>query len=312
VLAGTRPALFVVVDSANVARAISLAKEFSLSSVLIGSGAESVELGAIDAIKAAGYPVVLPLAYPDKPKVDDPEEALNVTLEDLEKYDAAPGNPAKLSQAGIAIALGTCRLSSAGDFPANIRKALARGLSADAALAALTTVPARIFGADKELGSIETGKIANLVVYDGVPAAGGNGIFDEKAKPVFVFVDGVKFDIEQKKSKGDPNAKVDPRGTWSITFTIGGRTTNRAWTIKGKPGDYSGTAETQAGLVGFSSVKLAGNEMTVVMPPREGRSSQEITVIITGETLEGSGEFGSGMSYSVKGTRTSGPEGGSL
>ncbi|HEY3176481.1 MAG TPA: amidohydrolase family protein [Candidatus Polarisedimenticolia bacterium] len=311
VLSGRTPAIFDIKESANVARAISLSREFSLASILVGSGAETVELGAIDAIKASGYPVVLPIAYPDKPKVDEPEEALNVSLQDLEKYDAAPENPARLSRAGIPFALGTCRLASAADFPANLRKALERGLAADAALAALTTAPARVFGIEKELGTIEAGKIANLVVFEGAPA-GGNGVFDEKAKAVLVFVDGVKYEIEHKKSKGDPNAKVDPRGTWSITFTIGGRAVNRTWTIKGKEGDYSGTAETQAGLVEFTSVKLAGNEMTVVMPAQGGRPSQEITVVITGETLEGSGEFGGGMSYSVKGTRSSGPEGGSL
>ena len=207
------------------------------------------------------------------------------------------------------------RLASAaispGDFPANLRKAIDRGLKTETALAALTTVPAKTFGVEATLGTLSSGKIANLVVYDGAPAD-GKGIFDEKAKPIHVFVDGWKFDIEQKKSKGDPNAKVDPRGVWSISLTIAGRTVNRTWTIKGREGSYTGTAETQAGLVELSSVKMAGNEMTVVFPPQGGRPSQEIVVVITGETLEGSGEFGTGTSYTVKGSRTSGPEGGSL
>ena len=311
VVTGRATAIFDIRDSGNVTRAISLAREFSLKTVLIASGAESAELGAIDAIKSSGYAVVLPLAFPDKPKVDDSDEALNVSLDDLTRWDVAPENAAKLTAAGISFSLGTCRLASPGDFPGNLRKALDRGLTAQTALAALTTVPARTFGVEAMLGTLAAGKIANMVVYDGAPAE-GKGIFDEKARPVHVFVDGWKFDIEQKKSKGDPNAKVDPRGIWSINFTIGGRAVNRAWTIKGKEGDYSGTAETQAGLVEFGSVKLAGNEMTVVMPAQGGRPSQEIVVVITGDSLEGSGEFGSGMSYTVKGSRTSGPEGGSL
>ena len=200
---------------------------------------------------------------------------------------------------------------AASEFPARLRKALDRGLGAQTALAALTTEPARVLGLERVLGTIEAGKIANVVVWDGAPD-GERGVFDEKAKPSSVFVDGVKFDIEQKKSKGDPGAKVDPRGTWSIQLTVGGRTLTRTWTITGSSGDYAGTAETQRGVVTFSSVKLAGNEMTVVMPADGNRPSQELTVIITGEEMEGSGEFPGGTTYTVKGARTAGPEGGLL
>jgi hypothetical protein len=309
VAAGRTPAIFDVKDAADVLRAVEIAREFSLHAMIVGSGAESVEPGSVGALKKSGFPVILPLAYPDKPKVDDPDEALNVTLDDLERYDAAPGNPARLGEAGVVFALGTCRLPSAGDFPANLRKAIGRGLTSGAALAALTTAPARFFGVEKSLGTLEPGKIANLVVFDGAPAD-GEGVFAEKSKPVQVFVDGVKFDIEQRKSKGDPNAKVDPRGTWSVVLTFGSRTVNRTWTIKGKTGDYTGTAETQAGVVDFVSVKLAGNEMTVVLPAQGSRPSQEVVVVIEGESFEGSGESGGGMSFSVKASRTAGPEGG--
>ena len=214
-----------------------------------------------------------------------------------------------MEKAGVPFALGTCRLPGAADFPPNLRKALARGLSVDAALAALTVTPARVLGMERSLGTIEAGKIADLVVFDAAPPD-GQGVFDEKAKASYVFVDGVKFEIEQKKSKGNPDAKVDPRGTWSISLTIGSRTVNRIWTVTGAQGAYAGTAETQAGTVDFQSVKLLGNELTVVLPPQGERPRQEIVVVIAGETLEGSGELSGGASYTVKGRRTSGPEGG--
>ncbi|HZI95240.1 MAG TPA: hypothetical protein VFE84_13420, partial [Patescibacteria group bacterium] len=140
----------------------------------------------------------------------------------------------------------------------------------------------------------------------------GEVIFAEKSRPAQVFVDGVKFDIERKKSKGNPDAKVDPRGSWSVVLTVGGRTLNRTWTIKGTPGNYAGTAETQAGLVSFVSVKLAGDEMTVVLPGQGGRPSQEIVVIIKADVFEGSGDTPGGGSLAVKGSRVSGPEGGAL
>ncbi len=306
---GRSSVIFDVRESADVPRALAIAREFGLKAIVIASGLEAAEPGAVDLLRAAGHPVILPLAYPDKPKVEDPDEALNVSLRDLERWDVAPANPARLHDAGVAFALGTCRLASPTEFPANLRKAIARGLTPDAALAALTINPARFLGVADLAGSVEAGKAANLVAFEG-PAGGPEGIFGEKVRAAHVFVDGVKHDVERKSSKGDPDAKVDPRGTWSVTFTSGGRTVTRTWTIRGREGSYSGTAETQAGLVELSSVKLAGNEMTVVLPPQEGRQSQEIVVVISGEQLEGSGEGRGGGSFAVKGRRISGPEGG--
>jgi len=59
-------------------------------------------------------------------------------------------------------------------------------------------------------------------------------------------------------------------------------------------------------------VTLAGNEMTVKLPAASGRPAQEFKVIITGDSLEGSGEFPGGAPYTIEGKRTSGPEGGVL
>ncbi|HET9480569.1 MAG TPA: amidohydrolase family protein, partial [Candidatus Polarisedimenticolia bacterium] len=222
--------IFDVTESADTARALAVAAEFRLDAILIGSGFEHIERGALAELRASGHPAILPLAFPEKPKVDDPDAALGVSLRELERWDQAPAAPARFVEAGVPIALGTCRLSTAAEFPARLRKAIGRGLSPDAALAALTSEPARMLGVDRIVGTVEAGKIANLVVFDGVPV-GGEGIFSEKAKPVHVFVDGVKHDIEQKKSKGDPNARVDPRGTWSVTFSFGSRDVTRVWTI---------------------------------------------------------------------------------
>jgi hypothetical protein len=297
-------------EPSNVMRALTLTHEFGLDTAVIASGRENSHHGVIEALAAAGRPVIVPLPYPEKPKVTDPDEALKVSTRDLEEWDLAPGNPAALQQAGLRFALGTCHLSSAAEFPGRLRKAMDRGLSSDTALAALTTEAARAVGLERTLGTLEAGRIANVVVWEGTDVE--KGIFAEKARPVHVFVDGIKHDVEQKKSKGDPDAKVDPRGSWSVTLSFPGREVTRTWTITGKEGEYAGTAETQRGTVSFSSVTLKGNEMTVVMPADGTRPSQEITVVITGEELEGSGDLPGGGSYSVKGTRTAGPEGGVL
>jgi imidazolonepropionase-like amidohydrolase len=69
----------------------------------------------------------------------------------------------------------------------NIRRAIQKGLSTDDALRALTLTPAEIYGVADRIGSIEKGKIANLVVVKG-------DLFAERPQIQHVFVDGVRYD----------------------------------------------------------------------------------------------------------------------
>ena len=92
----------------------------------------------------------------------------------LRAFDRAPGNPRWLRDAGVSFSLTTDGLEKVEDFETRVREARSRGLSADDALAAVTTVPARQLGLGDRLGTLEAGKIANLVVRDGAP-------FEEKS-----------------------------------------------------------------------------------------------------------------------------------
>ena len=184
-----------------------------------------------------------------------------------------------------------------------MEKIVAAGLPEDVALAALTTIPARILGVSDSVGTIEAGKIANLVVMDGP-------LFTKDSKAQRIYVDGIEYLVEEsRKPKGDPNAVVDPRGEWSVVFEVGGQTVQRTWTLSGERGNYIGTAETRSGTVSFDNVELEGNALTVTFPARGGRGSMEVTVIVEGDSFEGVAEMGS-RSVPVQGTRTRGPEGG--
>ncbi len=79
-------------------------------------------------------------------------------------------------------------LTDAGDMLAKAREAVALGLSRDAAIRAFTMSPAEIFGVSDRLGSIEVGKIANLVMASG-------DIFDEGTRIEQVVVDGEPFEV---------------------------------------------------------------------------------------------------------------------
>ncbi len=300
VLEGRRRAFFEAGDPQDVLLADRIAREFGLDAAIVASGHE---WEIAEQVAATGRTLLHPVRFPDKPKVDDADEALDATLREMRRYLDAPEAPKRLAQAGIPFAFTLRGLKNPADFPRNVRKMLDAGLSEELALAALTTVPARLLGTDKVSGTIEPGKIGNLVVLDGP-------LFGKDAKVREVFVDGAPYEVEEKKKpKGDPNAVVDPRGTWSVVLEFRGQVVTRTWTIGGGKGAYSGTAETRAGTVSFERVELAGNMLTVTFPPAEGRGAFEVTVVITGDTFEGEAEMGP-MTVPVKGTRTKGPEGG--
>ena len=92
---------------------------------------------------------------------------MEASLASLMHWDIAPENPARLANAGVKIAFTADGLKDIKDFLPRVRTAVERGLSREKALAALTTTPAKIAGATEQLGTVELGKLAYLVVADG-------------------------------------------------------------------------------------------------------------------------------------------------
>lgn len=107
---------------------------------------------------------------------------------------------AAFSKADIPFGFSTLSAKSK-DIQANLRRMIAAGLSEDAALAALTTTPAQLLGLSDRLGTIDAGKIANLVVSD-------KPYFNEKSKVRYVFVDGVMYKLDGKDAKKDDSKKT--------------------------------------------------------------------------------------------------------
>jgi hypothetical protein len=300
VLDGTQPVIFELGDPADLEIARALRDEFDLDAVISATGEEWT---VADAVAGSGFTMILPIARPDKPKVEDEDEALGVSLRRMRLWLEAPSAPARLHEAGVELALTTSGLKSLTAFGKEMEKIVEAGLPTEVAIASLTIVPARILGVDSVAGTLAPGKIANILVADGP-------LFQKDTKVTRVFVDGTEYRIEQKeKPKGDPNAVVDPRGEWSVVFEFGRGSSERTWTIEGERDAYTGTAETRSGTVTFEEVTLEGNVMTVVFPERGGMGTFEITVVVEDETFEGAAEMGP-RSITVHGTRVSGPEGG--
>lgn len=180
----------------EISRIIKFSKELGKPTVLYG-----LQEGyrATDLIKASGLPALVSLRWPEKPRDGDPEDV--DALRSLEFRDKAPTTPAEFAKKGIKFAFYADTIESPADIIRAIRKAMQNGLSEADALKAMTINAAEIFGVADRLGSIEKGKIANLVITKG-------NIFDERQQVQHVIIDGVKYDpapdAQQQQQPGRP------------------------------------------------------------------------------------------------------------
>src|SRR5262249_35143233 len=94
---------------------------------------------------------------------------LTLPLDEDDPYDRLLSQPAELAAADVRFAFGSFDNSFSRRLGQNAANAVAHGLPYDEALRAVTVYPARIFGLGDQMGTIETGKVANIIVTDGDP-----------------------------------------------------------------------------------------------------------------------------------------------
>jgi len=185
--------------SVQILRALRLADEWRISAVLLG-GQQAYAVTDVLALKKT--PVLVSLKWPERPKDADPEA--EETLRDLRLRDLAPSTPVALTKAGVKFAFYSDGLAAPKDIFKNLRKALDAGLTTDAALRAFTLDAAEILGVSDRLGSLEPGKIANVIVTDG-------DIFNEKTKVKHAFVDGRWFEVHEEPPPDKTDEKKPER-----------------------------------------------------------------------------------------------------
>ncbi|MEK7775625.1 MAG: amidohydrolase family protein [Candidatus Zixiibacteriota bacterium] len=159
----TQTMIFETEDNLNLVRARNLGVEFGVPFVFIGS---NYEYANIDQVKATGASIILPVNFPAPPKVAGVDSDNDVSLANLRHWEFAPSNPSVLEKNGISFAFTSHRLAKKDQFLSNIRKAVKRGLTESTALAALTTIPAGMCGVADRAGTLQVGKLANLIVSD--------------------------------------------------------------------------------------------------------------------------------------------------
>jgi hypothetical protein len=203
-------------------------------------------------------------------------------------------------KAGIPFGFSTMSVKSK-DIPANLRRMIAAGLSEDAALAALTTTPASLLGLGDRMGTIDNGKMANLVITN-------KPYFNEKAKVKYVFVDGVlnKLEVkETKKTDGAVAASIE--GTWSSQTQSPQGNTDGKWTFKKDGNNYSGTVSggRLPAPVDMKDVSLEGNSLTFNYTLSFGANVIKVDVEVTfeGDSFKGTSTVGSFGSFPTEGTK---------
>ena len=119
----------------------------------------------------------------------------------------APKLAAKLQQAGVRFAFEDGGLTNWPDFLGNVAHSVENGLTAEQAVRALTLSPAEILGVSDRLGTVETGKVANLAIARGDLFTG---------RVTQVFIDGVPMEVHPPAAAGGSIAS----GTWTLTVTL--------------------------------------------------------------------------------------------
>jgi len=277
----------------QIDRALALAAEYDLPAIVYGSQAA---YSRVADLKEAGAAVLVSLNWP-KEEIDRDPEA-DTPFRTWYHRRMAPTSPAKLAAAEVPFAFYSDGLATPGEIFKNVRAAIDAGLSNQAALAALTSGPAGIFDVADRLGTIEAGKIANLVLAGDWPWAEGVEI-------EAVFVDGHKYQ-ERKSDEPVEAPESDVSGTWEMTVSSprGDREITATLTMA-EDGKVSGETRSERGTTAIEEGRMSGDllrfKTTRSMGSRSFTSSWSLKV--EGESLSGGLSAGP-MSLDITGKRT--------
>jgi imidazolonepropionase-like amidohydrolase len=264
-------------NSVQIRRSFELVDRWHVNGVLYG-GQMAYEVA--DEIAAKKLPVLVDLKWPEADKDADPEEF--PSLRTLRFRERAPSAPAALAKAGVKFAFYSGGIAAPKDILKAAKKSIDAGLAPDAALRALTLAPAEIFGVADRLGSIENGKIANLIVTDG-------DLFNEKTKIKYVFVDGRRFDIRAPEKPKDP-PKGDLTGKWKMVYTTPeGPEESTADLTMATDGTLSGTVSGKRGTTNIISGYLSADKFYFLINIHIQGSPADVTFTGTfdGTSLKG-------------------------
>ncbi len=153
VVRGQMPVLVFADQARDIRNAVEFCDAQKLKMILAG-GSEAWKVK--DLLRSKNVPVIL------RPTLSEP-------LNEDDAYDRLMTQPAELMAAGVKVAFGSFDNSFARRLGQQTANAVAHGLPYEEGLKAVTLYPAQIFGLDSQLGTLEVGKVASLIVTNGDP-----------------------------------------------------------------------------------------------------------------------------------------------
>ena len=176
-LQGKKPIVLAALEPSDLETVVGLARQFKLKFVLNHISHSQPVLDYVASLKA---PVIVGPIY------EDPKS--------YERYDAVYKLPGELYKRGVKIAFASYDAHAVRNLPYAAGYATAFGLPHDEALKAITLNPAEIWGVADQLGSLDVGKTANVVVADGDP-------LDVKSDVKRVFIDGREIPMTSRQTE---------------------------------------------------------------------------------------------------------------
>ena len=263
VVEGRMPVVMLANTEREITRALDLAAEFKLRLIVAG-GREADRVA--DRLAKQNVPVLLSLNLPRRTTAALPEadpEPMRVLRERVEAQQTA----AKLAKAGVRFAFESGSLTNISDLMVNVGHVVENGLSTMDALRAFTIWPATILGVENQLGSIETGKIANLTVTRG-------DLFDRNSRIVHLFIDGRPVDL--RPPAPGPVSRNSLSGTWNLTINLGQGDKNATLTLTQEGERISGSISGSlgAGEISNASTTTAGEVRFTVPLEIEGQTKE--------------------------------------
>jgi imidazolonepropionase-like amidohydrolase len=187
-LSGQMPVIFPADRANDIRDAVTFAEEMHLKPIIMG-GQEAPAVAAF--LKQHNVPVIVTAVLKLPSREDDP-------------FDVNYSIPAKLAAAGVQFAISTGdKGSEIRTMPYQAGMAAANGLSKTDALKSVTLWPAQIFGVADKMGSIDVGKMANVVVTTG-------DILEAKTDTKYLFIDGRPVPLDTKHTQLNAQFKDRP------------------------------------------------------------------------------------------------------
>ncbi|MHA7102321.1 amidohydrolase family protein [Roseivirga pacifica] len=290
VLTKDKSVMFDVDGMLEVRRAMRLQGDLGFK--LIVAGVEQ-SWTLIDELKSTNTPIFLSLDLPKEPKNakegdDISEEVEALEARRMEFYNLHVGQAAELEKAGIKFGFSAKGIRG-GDLKKNLTTMIEHGLSEDAALAALTTNAADILGISQIAGTVQTGKVANLMVTSAP-------YFTKDSQVRYMFVDGEKYEYEKKEAKKGGNSSADASGdalagTWNYSFESPQGVSEGTFVFSKIDGGYTGVMTFNDGQPDsdLRDVSFRNGELSFNLEFDAGGQSivLNVTGAVTGSTFDG-------------------------